>query len=150
MKHVESDPPQVELSTFTPEPKPAEVWRGGDVVVSAVAVHHEPVSDAVAYRVETSDGAVVISGDTRVCAEVEEMAAGADVLVREACRNTALADAIRGTAFEAIFEYHADTVALGAMAERAGVRYLVLTHMIPPPGTPEEEAGFVEDVRKGG
>ena len=41
------------------------------VRVLAVAVHHEPVPDAVAYRVETPDGVVVVSGDTRVCDEVE-------------------------------------------------------------------------------
>ena len=31
--------------------------------VLAVAVHHEPVPDAVAYRVETADGVVVIHFD---------------------------------------------------------------------------------------
>ena len=54
--------------------------------VLAVGVHHEPVPEAVAYRVETPDGVVVVSGDTRVCAEVEQLATGADVLVHEACR----------------------------------------------------------------
>ena len=44
------------------------------VAVEAVLVHHEPVEEAVAYRVTTPDGVVVISGDTRVCAEVEHLA----------------------------------------------------------------------------
>jgi ribonuclease Z len=30
-------------------------------------------------------------------------------------------DVVAGTVFERIFSYHADTVALGAMAQRAGV-----------------------------
>ena len=96
------------------------MWTSDDetVRVLAVGVHHEPVPDAVAYRVETPDGVVVISGDTRVCVEVEDLSAGADVLVHEACRASALADLIAGTTFETIFSYHADTVALGAMAER--------------------------------
>jgi|GEM_PF-2466336 len=33
--------------------------------VSAVGVRREPIRDAVAYRVDTSGGAVLISGDSR-------------------------------------------------------------------------------------
>jgi ribonuclease Z len=131
---------------------PDVVWASpdGSVRVLAVAVHHEPVPEAVAYRVETPDGAVVISGDTRVCAEVERLAAGADVLVHEACRRSALADRIAGTVFETIFSYHADTVELGAMAARAGVPHVVLTHLIPPPETAADADAFGTDLRTGG
>lgn len=150
--HTGALPPQFELITFAAGGDPSEVWRSedGTVCVDAVAVHHEPVLAAVAYRIRTPDGIVVVSGDTRVCDEVAQFAAEADVLVHEACRTTALAAAIAGTVFETIFSYHADTVALGSMAEQAGVRHLVLTHLIP---APENEAGVVEfesDVRQGG
>lgn len=150
--HVQPAPPEVAISTFPTPVAPTEVWRSGDgaVVVEAVAVHHEPVADAVAYRVTTPDGVVVVSGDTRVCDEVESLSAGADLLVHEACRTTAMRDAITGTPFEHIFDYHADTVALGGLAERARVGHLVLTHLIPAPGTPEQEAAFETDVRQGG
>lgn len=150
--HVQPAPPEVAISTFPTPAVPTEVWRSGDgaVVVEAVAVHHEPVADAVAYRVTTPDGVVVVSGDTRVCDEVESLSAGADVLIHEACRTTAMRDAITGTPFEHIFDYHADTVALGGLAERARVGHLVLTHLIPAPGTPEQEAAFETDVRQGG
>jgi ribonuclease Z len=150
--HVGSQPPEVRLLTFPVPVEPTEVWvsEDGAVRVDAVAVHHEPVPEAVAYRVRTPDGTVVISGDTRVCAEVEAFAAGADVLVHETCRATALADSVAGTAFETIFSYHADSVPLGGLAHRAGVRHLVLTHLIPSPTTPDEEAAFAADVRSGG
>ncbi len=108
------------------------------------------MTGAVAYRVTTPTGVVVISGDTRVCAEVEALSAGADVLVHEACRTTAMRDAIAGTSFETIFSYHADTVPLGAMAERAGVPHLLLTHLIPPPNGAVEAESFAADVREGG
>ena len=55
-----------------------------------------------------------------------------------------------GTPFEHIFEYHADTVALGGLAAAAEVGHLVLTHLIPPPTTADAEAGFAADVRQGG
>ncbi len=116
--------------------------------LSAVFLTHVP--DAVAYRVETPDGAVVISGDTRVCDEVEQLSRGANVLVHEACRTTALSGFIAGTPLETIFSYHADTVPLGAMAARAGVPHVMLTHLIPPLGGPEDAAAFEQDLRDGG
>lgn len=152
MAHVQPEPPAVDLASFDPGPAPVEVWRSHDgaVRVSAVAVHHEPVPDAVAYRVDTPDGAVVISGDTRVCDEVAVLATGADVVVHEAARTRAMAPLVDGTPFESIFRYHADSVALGAQAAALGVPHLVLTHLIPPPATDEERAAFVDDVRAGG
>lgn len=150
--HVMSDPPQVDIRGFSLPNHPTEVWRDptGEVRVEAMRVHHEPVHEAVAYRVTTPTATVVISGDTRVCDEVRDLARDADLLVHEACRTTALSELIAGTPFEHIFDYHADTVALGAMATSAGVKRLVLTHLIPPPANSAEEETFIADVRQGG
>ncbi|MFI9835719.1 MBL fold metallo-hydrolase [Nonomuraea sp. NPDC051941] len=152
VQHVQDGPPEVIGHWFDLPGAPAEVWRSpcGRVGVEAVRVRHEPVEQAVGYRVTTPDAVVVVSGDTRVCDEVAELSAGADVLVHEACRSSALAELVKGTRFETIFGYHADTVALGAMAERAGVPHLVLTHLIPAPMTPEQVAEFEDEVRQGG
>lgn len=150
--HVGAGPVGLDVRPFPVPTRPTEVWRSddGEVTVEALAVRHEPVPEAVGYRVTTPEGIVVISGDTRVCDEVAGLAHDADVLVHEACRHRAMQQTIAGTAFEHIFSYHADSVQLGAMAERAGVRHLVLTHLIPQPTTPEQEAGFEADVRDGG
>ena len=144
--------PTVALTTFTPAGDPTVVWTSpdGTVEVAAIAVHHEPVQGAVAYRVTTPDGTVVVSGDTVVCPEVELLSKGCDVLVHEVCRQTALGPYIAGTMLEKIFSYHADSVGLGAAAERAGVAHVVLTHLIPPPVTDADEALYVDDVRSGG
>jgi ribonuclease Z len=152
VEHVQPAPPEVLLDAFPLPATPAEVWRSedGEVVVEAVAVHHEPVREAVAYRITTPAGVVVVSGDTRVCDEVRDLARGADVLVHEACRATAMADLVGGTPFEHILAYHADSVPLGGLAAEAGVGHLLLTHLIPAPETEEAEAGFVADVREGG
>jgi ribonuclease Z len=150
VEHVGAPPIEVDLRTFVVPTQPEVVWTGDGVRVLAVGVHHEPVPEAVAYRVETPDGVVVVSGDTRVCDEVEELARGADVLVHEACRSTALAPLIAGTVFETIFSYHADTVALGEMAARAEVPHVVLTHLIPPPDLPGDAEAFAADLRAGG
>ncbi len=132
---------------------PAEVWASADraVVVESVAVHHEPVPDAVAYKVTTPDGSVVISGDTRVCQEVEDFSRHANVLVHEAFRRAPLAFIIEHIPrIKSILDYHADSISLGAMAQRAQVNTLMLTHLGPPPQNEVEEQGFSDDVKNGG
>jgi ribonuclease Z len=148
---------------------PTEVWRSDPhpdiapgVSVYAVANHHEPVDDSVAYRIETPRGAVVISGDTRACTEVEKLASAesgcgtskmaAAVLVHEACLPRLMPNA-----HSAVAEYHADAEQVGALALRAGVATLVLTHLTPPPEAPmlaaqgvDVKAEYVRAVRKGG
>ncbi len=140
---------RIDVRRFVASPAPAQVYATGGIAVQAVTVQHEPVAPAVAYRVDTPDGAVVISGDTAVCPAVEALAAGAGVLVHEAFRREALADGLLSDP-DAIAEYHADTVELGGLAARAGVGVLVLTHLIPPPRSAAEAAGFHADVRRGG
>jgi len=139
--------PTVDVIGFPPPDAPSEIWRSGAVTVTAVAVHHEPVLPAVAYRIDGPSGSVVVSGDTTVCAEVEELARDADVLVHEV-RLRSFAEAVVGTHYEAVAAYHADAVDLGAAAQRAGVARLVLTHFIPPPVDGYEP--FIEEVRHGG
>ena len=138
--------PSIEVTAFDPPEAPAVIWSSGDVRVSATAVRHEPVRPAVAYRVDAPAGSVVISGDTRVCAEVEALAEGADVLVHEVCRIRE----VQGTPFAFALNYHADSLELGAMAARLSVPTLVLTHLIPPPMAPALVEGYAQDMRDGG
>jgi ribonuclease Z len=140
--------PDPDIRAFSPEAEPTTVLELEGVVVEAVTVRHEPVVPAVGYRLTTPDGRVVVSGDTAVCPEMERLAGGADVLVHEAFRSRAVEGLLSDP--EAIGAYHADTVALGALAARAGVDTLILTHLIPPPATEQDEAPFVEEVRRGG
>ena len=125
-----------------------EAWSGGDVRVLAGEMRHDPVRPAVGYRVETPDGIVAITGDTRVCAEVAALAAGADVLVYEAMRF----EAVLAHPYlpDHICKYHADTRLIGAQAAELGVGSLVLTHLIPEPTTPAEADAFAADVRAAG
>jgi ribonuclease Z len=83
--HLDAGPPEVALSSFPVPHEAAVVWHSADqtVTVRAVALRRGPARDAVAYRVDTPDAAVVVSGDTRVCAEIEDLARGADLLVHE-------------------------------------------------------------------
>ena len=151
-QHVGSEAIQMNVLPFEPTSKPTVVWRSGDgiVVVEAVAVHHEPVEASVAFRVTTPDGSVVISGDTRVCDEVFDLARDADVLVHEACRRTAMSNAVAGSVFEKIFDYHADTAELGVFAQRYSIKHMVLTHLIPQPRNDLDLQAFERDLRGAG
>ena len=143
--------PAIDVRAFTAAPEPQEVWSAAGWRVSAVAVRHEPVTPAVAYRVDSPSGAVVISGDTRACSEVEGLAAGAAVLVHEAVLAEALPAYLADLPYiDAIVDYHAPADEVGALAARAGVGTLVLTHWLPQPQTPDEEAAFATAVRRGG
>lgn len=141
-------PPNCEVIMFDVPDSPAEVWRQGDVRVLAGQVRHEPVHPAVGYRVETPEGVVAITGDTLVCDEVAELAAGCDVLVYEAMRVEPIERLPEHRRF--ILDYHADTRLIGRQAAELGVPTLVLTHLIPSPVTDAHRQGFVDDVRAGG
>lgn len=151
-EHTGAQDLKIDVRSFAPQQTPTEVWRSedGTVFVEAVAVHHEPVEGAVAFRITTPDGSVVISGDTRVCDEVFSMAANSDLLIHEACRAQALMKGAKGTAFENIFDYHSDSIVLGEFAQKYNIKHLLLTHLIPSPNTDEQASKFVSDARKGG
>lgn len=138
----------VNLIEFAVPYTPTEVWRKGDVRVLAAQVRHEPVENAVGYRVETPDGVVTISGDTRVCPEMATLARGSDVVVYEATRTAEILAMPPELHFVA--EYHADTVEIGAQMAELEVPTVMLTHLIPPPASNDDKAAFASDVRRGG
>lgn len=142
--------PQYELIAFdVPGPEElVEVWSDGDVRVLAGQVRHEPVSPAVGYRIETPEGVIAITGDTKVCPEVARLAEGADVLLYEAMRFSVIKSENLGRDF--ITDYHADTTLIGAQVEELGTPTLILTHLIPAPTTAQEKQLFADEVRAGG
>ena len=146
-----TDGPQPEVVGFDAPAAPTPVWADGDVSVTACVVHHEPVTPSVGYRVDTSDGAVVISGDTRVCDEIAALSRGAAVLVHEVFCTDLVRNAMQAMPhLSPIAEYHAD---LGELARQAGeldVSTLVLTHLIPPPRHEADERHLVDEIRRGG
>lgn len=135
--------PAANLEVFSAKQTPELVWEHDGVKLFSGLVHHEPVEPSVAYRFETPDGIVTVSGDTKNCEEMEILSQGADILVHEAMRKSIFPNAV-------VADYHADTIELGAMAQRAGVKKLVLYHLLPSPETPADERAFYDDVIQGG
>ena len=102
---------------------PGKVAQGKDwEVVSAAAEHVQPWLDSLAYRVDSSEGSFVFTGDTRPCASVAELARGADLLVF-VC--VGLEKEIEDSPDSV---YMCDTIGAGKLAQEAGARKLVLVH----------------------
>ncbi len=147
--HAERNPrPNIEVVAFETPAELTEVWSGGDVRVLAGPVRHEPVQGAVGYRIETGDGTVAISGDTRVCDEVAALASGADIVVHEAMRMEKILELAPHLHF--FMKYHSDTRLLGQQAAELDIPVLMLTHLSPPPFTDADRQGYVDEVREGG
>jgi ribonuclease Z len=155
--------------TFAPTDAPQVVWRTGDVRVSAIRSNH--VAGHVSYRVDTPAGSVVIGGDagsdhlappraTSTSDQVERLARHADIIVHSAVHPVLAPDKGSGF-FPHAFHRQSTAPDLGAMAQRAGAKYLALTHLIPAigadrhgsftiPGGPLTERDYIEAVRAGG
>ena len=145
------DRPDPAVHAFEPATAPAAVATVGEVLIESVLVDHGEIHPAVAYRFTTPDGTVVVSGDTRACDSVENLAAGADILVHEVLSSAKLLDlGLPRRRVERLGRLHAEAPTLGALAARAGVAQLVLTHLMPAPEGPGDEAALIAAIRSGG
>ncbi len=139
----------IRVMRFASADTPQPVFDNADATVTAVQVRHEPVVPAVAYRVDSAVGSVVISGDTAICSTLERIATGATVLVQEAFRSAAVPDGYLSDK-DSIAAYHSEVTEIGEMADRAGVGTLLLTHIIPPPASAEDKVAIINDIRRAG
>ncbi|HLG84945.1 MAG TPA: hypothetical protein VKY22_28395 [Bradyrhizobium sp.] len=132
--------------TFNPTEDAQTVWTSGDVRVSAIRTTHIPGS--VAFRVDTPAGSVVIGGDasndaqepprkTSTSDQVEKLAKGADVLVHTTI-HPALSPERGSGAPPPVYYRQSNATDLGAMAQRDGIKYLMLTHLAPSLGAPTQ------------
>ncbi len=163
-------PPElVHLITFEAKDQPQLVWSAGDVKVSAIRSTH--IAGHASYRVDTPAGSVVIGGDagndkldpprpSSTSEEVEKLAQGADVIVHSAIHPVLGPEGHSGFP-PLLFNRQSAASDLGAMAKRAGAKYLMLTHLIPPlgaerqgpwkiPGGALTEADYRKAVESGG
>ncbi len=116
------------LGPTAPAMRPFTVTEDDRVRVTAVLVPHGPVYPAFAYRFDTDHGSVVFSGDTTYSDNLVRLSRGADVLVHEAI-NIEGAQALTPAHKDHLLESHVEIQKLGAIAQRAGVAHLVVSHL---------------------
>lgn len=126
------------------------VMRDDQVKVTSTLVQHPPVKPAFGYRFDFPDRSIAFSGDTIPLDAVARLAKGASILVHEAIDMTAMEAYVRRTVtqsdtgrVEALMQQlralHSPTEDVGRIAQEAGVKTLVLSHLSPnEPGISDE------------
>ena len=108
------------------------VYDDGEVRVTAFDVEHPPVKPAYGYRFDSGGSSIVITGDTRPNPNLVRYAKGADILVSEAYLPEWFDKVDTPEVAARLKAYHTTPEQAGEMATVAGVKTLVLTHLVPP------------------
>jgi ribonuclease BN (tRNA processing enzyme) len=140
------------------------VMASGDMKVRSAIVNHPPVAPALGYRFDFPDRSIAFSGDTTPVESVARLAKGADVLVHEAMYMPAMKAELEdvanrqagGSAIEAdrdklwahLMRSHSPAEGVGRIAAEAGVKTLVLYHLVPITGVTDDQ--WKTAVRSGG
>jgi ribonuclease BN (tRNA processing enzyme) len=110
------------------------VVRDGGTTVTNCLVDHETIKPSFAYRFDTPARSIVISGDTHYSDNLVALAKGADVLIHEAIYAPAIpqmAGENAPTLADHLRRSHTGAEEVGLVAARAGVKKLVLSHLVP-------------------
>lgn len=122
----------------TPDMEPFEIYADEVVTVTAILVRHAPVAPAFAFRFDTAEGSVTISGDTGPCRNVVRLAAGTDLLLHEAIdvdwiyrdRPGVPADSVQA-AIDHHNNAHTSVADCVRIATESGAKALALHHLVP-------------------
>ncbi|WFP61299.1 MULTISPECIES: MBL fold metallo-hydrolase [unclassified Mesorhizobium] len=123
------------------------------LMVAALRVDHPPVTDCFALRFEHGGRSVVFSADTAFFPPLAEFARDADILVHEAMLEAGVERLVARTSNgarlrEHLFASHSLAEEAGSIATDAGVKQLVLNHLIPADDPLIGEADWTAAVRK--
>lgn len=136
-----------------------EVTSGGLVmqhdrmVVTAAKVEHPPIDLALAYRFDAPDRSIVISGDTRPTETLVRLAKGADVLVHEAMMPDRVGQLVGSLPHaqelaRSVLSHHSSAEQAGQVAAAAGVKMLVLSHLVPAEDPTVPDAEWIAAARR--
>jgi ribonuclease Z len=120
------------------------IFDDGGTRVPAAATDHAPVRPTLGFRIDEGERSVVIAGDTVPCAGLDELCAGADVLVHTVVRRD-LIEQIGLPRLSDVLDYHSSVPDAAQTAARSGVGTLVLTHLVPPPA-PHTEHEWIDQA----
>ncbi|MBZ9766654.1 MBL fold metallo-hydrolase [Mesorhizobium sp. CA6] len=123
------------------------------LTVTSLRVDHPPVTDCFALRFEQGGKSVVFSADTAFFPPLAEFAKAADILVHEAMLEGGVERLVARTGNgarlrEHLLASHSFADEAGRIASDAGVRRLVLNHLIPADDPAIGEDDWIDAVRK--
>src|SRR3954452_6255930 len=128
------------------------VMKDDNVTISAAVVEHPPMVPAFDYRFDAPDRSIVVSGDTARSDAVIKLAQGVDVLIHSSFYPPAvdrlLARVGNATALrQSILLGQTSAEDAGRVAQAAGVKTLVLSHLIPPDDPTVTDGMWIDAAR---
>jgi ribonuclease Z len=120
---------------------PTEAATIGGISVKVFEVDHRPVFPAFGFRFESERKSIVISGDTNPCPGLLNGARDADILVCDSMHLPMMEqmearireiNPVTAELLKDAHDYHAHVGDVAKLAHEAGVKHLVLSHILPP------------------
>jgi ribonuclease Z len=131
-----------------PSPRVREVHAGDVIegknwkVTVGHAQHVEPFLECLGYRLDAPDGSVCYAGDSGATDTIVELARGCDVLIH---MNHYFSGTAPSAAYRAACGNHVDNA---LTAKKAGVKTLVLTHVLGQIDQPRVREQIVHEIQK--
>jgi ribonuclease BN (tRNA processing enzyme) len=116
------------------EERSSAAWKVGEIEFHSLPLFHGDRPN-LGYRLELAGRTLAYTGDTGPCDALLSLASGVDILVSECSYPDGRARA-----------KHMSPTPLGRAATAAGVRTLVVSHVLPPP-LGAEHGGILEELR---
>ena len=129
-----------------------KVLEAGSVKVTALRNVHPPITESFALKFQFADRTIVFSGDTAYFPPLAAFAKGADILVHEVMYAPALEELLRRnpnapTLMAHLKASHTLAEDVGRIATEAGVKKLVLSHLVPADASGVTEQTWIDAVR---
>jgi ribonuclease BN (tRNA processing enzyme) len=122
---------------------PGDVIEGnGWKVRVGRATHVQPYLECLAYRLDAPDGSLCYTGDSGMSDEIVELARGCDLLIH---MNHYFSGTAPSLAYRAACGNHKDNA---IVAQRAGVKTLVLTHLLAQIDHPRIREQIVHEIQQ--
>jgi len=130
-------------SCVTTEITAGVAYEASGIRVIAAPTDHRPATPSIGFRIEADGAVAVVAGDTIPCAGLDQLCADADIYIQTVLRPELVA-LVPSPRFQDILDYHSSCRDAGATAARAGVKTLVLTHLVPAPAAGTESEWIAE------
>jgi ribonuclease BN (tRNA processing enzyme) len=124
----------------------AVIKGSGWTVTAGHAQHVQPYLECLAFRLDSQDGSICYTGDSGPSDSIVDLAKGCDILIH---MNHYFSGTEPSPAYRAACGNHRDNAII---AKRAGVKTLVLTHLlaqIDRPGVREQIVHEIQQVFEG-
>ncbi|MEZ4972739.1 MAG: MBL fold metallo-hydrolase [Cyclobacteriaceae bacterium] len=135
--------PRKRPAPIVKEIKPGDEIKGKNWTLKVgKATHVQPFLDCLAFRLDAPDGSLCYTGDSGKSDEIVELAKGCDILIH---MNHYFSGRAPSPAYRAACGNHKDNA---EVAQKAGVKTLVLTHLLGQIDQPRVREQIVHEIQE--